>query len=162
MRIAAFLLMFMPLFSGGVLFPGPKQCISPDKRYAISWEEPSKELPEHQLILEEKSSKTKIYIYQFGRSVQVTWSPDSKHFAITDHLGSNLSEVVVVSAAEPTKRTSIPIPKSIKNEIADHGHVYLEFNRWLSKSRLRLTVKAHDSNSTQPYKGAFEYVLSEK
>jgi hypothetical protein len=162
MSIPIFGLLALMALSHGIQFPGSVPSVSPNGRFVLTWKEPSKGIPDHQLFLRDRKFNWDKSVYQFGRHIEVVWAPDSKHFALTDHAGSNLSEVLLVDPLNSGQKLSVPIPEEIEKKIADHHHVYIQFVRWLSGRKVRLSIEAYDSNSKSPYKGYFDYELQEK
>jgi hypothetical protein len=107
-------------FSGGryagsaihaVFFPfATSTAISPDGRFAIINLDSDKE-PYHTLFLADRRNHVKRKVLEYNRSVDVLWNPDSSSFALTDYMGSNVSECYLYS-------TDLARPKiKIQNEM---------------------------------------------
>ncbi len=134
--------------------PGVRPSTSPNHRYVISWAEPTGASSEHSLFIADRRTHTRRLFYSFNRHVAVLWSPDSTLIAITDSGGSDYAEVLVASPHSGSPQP-IRLPATIQAAVAPHGHVYVRAVRWLSPSRLLLTVDAYDSPTAPPFKKRF-------
>ena len=140
-------------------FPGPGRCSSPDGRYSIVCKEASA-TEAHRLVLKNRASGTSSLIHSFNRHVSVLWAPDSRHFAITDWVGSDGSNVVVMAGAAP----STPIvlnPARIRAggsiQLAEDHHLYVEASRWLSGQELLLRVHGYGEVHPNGFERFFVY-----
>lgn len=144
--IAAFLLA-IPAFGDGVQFQSrtTTKARSPDGNWWVVCKCLSKSEGElnHCLLLNSKVGTFELY--RFDRACDVLWSPDSSHLAITDWLGSNLSDVLVLLPHDKPKSRSLrdlfPSGAIPRAEIA--GHCYFEANRWLDAHRLLIRIFGH-------------------
>lgn len=110
-------------------FPQQSFSYSPDGRYSILWREPTGG-ESHSLTIWD--GKTKKEFFQFNRYVCVCWEPTGEHFALTDYLGSNVSEAYVYSSNGPMKTVEILdiIPSEVRKLYEDNHHSYVEVLSW--------------------------------
>jgi hypothetical protein len=135
-------------------FPfGPAVLHSPDGTWQITNEDPVGNEASHRLILRHEGGAGRT-LYSYGRHLRVAWSPDSRRIAITDYVGSNVAECVVVDAdtlhrtdvMADAARTSDRIARVLRN-----FHSYFECPGWVSPTVLR--VRASGYGDSDP-KGA--------
>src|SRR5215471_15202745 len=80
-------------------FPATTQvCLSPNRVWSLRWQEATESAP-HVLFAEQRQTRRSVKLLTFGRSVVAIWSPDVTHVAITDHAGSNYSNVFIAELA---------------------------------------------------------------
>lgn len=144
-------------------FPGVKvRCESPSGSASVEWREPNG-TQRHQLFLFSSSEAKPVLIHEFGRSVDVLWSPNGRALAITDHAESTDSIVWVVKVDAPDRPANVesalkaafgPLPELYRN-----GHRYFQATTWQSPSVLEFDIKAHDADPRREYIGHFVYRL---
>jgi len=118
-------------------FPAADKCVSSDCRTG--------ENETRKLWIKSKGSQERTLVRDFDRSLDISWSPDSRHFFVNDASGTDtlgyvydpvtlketaLAEVVV--AADPTAKKYLGA-----------GHSYLEANRWINSHELLVTLWGH-------------------
>ena len=125
-------------------FPGPKSDLpSPDGKWRIVNRDPDDSDHPHTLVLHETNGGGERTLYEYGRSVRVAWSPDSRRIAITDYVGSNVAECVVVDRVTFAKRDVMAEAQKSSARIAGvmrNFHSYFECPRWTSNRDLRIHV----------------------
>lgn len=137
-------MMVLSAFAGGVKFPSQSstQARSPDGKWWIAWNAPSADELEsgHRLLLRNKVAT--VEFRRFDRACDVLWSPDSGHVAVTDWLGSNLSDVLIYSPNHPLAARSLRdlFPSKAIAEVELRGHCYFEATKWLDGHHLRIRV----------------------
>lgn len=165
MKILASILtsmMVLSAFGRGVKFPSHPtvKAKSPDSNWWVVWEAPGGNAPEsgHQLLLRNKAAT--VELRRFDRSCDVLWSPDSAHIALTDWLGSNLSDVLIYSPEHPKTATSLSsvFPSNAIPEVELRGHCYFEATKWLDEHRLSVRVFGH-TDEVQAHSFQHKYVF---
>ena len=76
------------------------RCVAPTGTASIQWHEQSG-TQLHQLFVRNGSGAKPVLIDEFGRSVDVLWSPNGGALAITEHVKSTDSAVWVVKLNAP-------------------------------------------------------------
>jgi len=144
-------------------FPGVKaRCTAPMRDADIEWREQNGSRP-HQLFLRTGSSAKPVLIHEFGRSVDLLWSPDGRSLAITDHAESTNSNVWVVKLEAPNRPANVE--SAFKRvfghvpEIYANGHRYFQATAWRSPLVLEFDIKAYDAVPNREYSGHFLYQL---
>ena len=96
------------LAAEAVSFPGHDQAIAPQGRYAIVYRElyPTPG-PNHQILLKDLQTGSGTPLLSFDRHADVLWAPDGDCVAITDWVGSNVSELFLVFPARSAKRVDL-------------------------------------------------------
>jgi hypothetical protein len=110
-------------------FPGKTVSYSPKKRYSIVWSEPTDNETHHLLFYNGKEKKD---FFEFVRSACVIWEPSGEYFALTYHMGSNVSEAYIYSSKGPKKVFDILdfVPADTKKLFTNNFHSYLEVSAW--------------------------------
>ncbi len=133
--------------AGGVQFPSKvsAKAFSPHHKWWVvcSSREVSQFESPHVLVLMNKAASFELR--HFDRGCDVLWSPDGSHLAITDWLGSNLSDVFVYSPLHPTEGRSLrdTFPSGTIPESELRGHCYFEATKWIDAQHLRVRVFGH-------------------
>jgi len=140
--------------SGGatklVSFPSTRtEAVSPDRRFAVVNVDSDTE-PYHTLFLENRQSKTRRKLLEYGRHVEVLWNPNSTSFAVTDYAGSNVAECLVFSVSDggESRNVADALQGTITNpkeqaSLRDSSHIYWAAVRWKSPHSLLVTVWGH-------------------
>jgi len=145
--------------SSRVSFPSARsEAVSPDRRFAIVNTDADTE-PYHALSLEDRKTKSRRKILEYGRSVEVLWNPESTSFAVNDYAGSNLAECKVFSILPDRPpldvsdqiRSGITNPKELAS-LRKNDHVYYAAVRWLSPEVLRVKVWGHGDENPSGFK----------
>jgi hypothetical protein len=158
------LFFFLVMFSGflcsaaGCKFPSSVSCLSPDKKWVLkcksSMEKDGSYL--HVLTLNAQGTTKdakEVEVYRFDRSCDALWSTNGHYLALTDWLGSNVSEILIVAAKTPFQTK--PISEIVGNmgpflsKEEREGHIYYEAMEWLDEGKLRIKVFGH--TNVAPY-----------
>ena len=128
-----------------VSFPEHSRAVSPDGRYAIAGVDSDTE-PYHTVFLEDRQLMTRRKLFNYDRSIDLLWNPNSKSFALADRAGSDISRCSIVSVDKrvPTvdvweKLVKAVDPDEQKNLLANH-HVYIAATEWPDSDKLRVKV----------------------
>lgn len=150
--------------AAGPSFPSQNpQICDPSGRYAVVWKRGLDEDKPHHLFLKDLSSGRVAEILAFYRQADVLWSPDGQHVAVTDWVGSNVSEVIVF---QPGNKQSINLADEFYHslgkqpEIEDSDHVYFEAVSWLGPRKLLFKVFGHGAPEIREFEHFFEYDVS--
>ena len=146
----------------GISFPNKTSCVSPDLKWQIvRRSEPQKDSSSiHRLFLSRFGSQKESYLYGFDRSCEVLWTDNGERLAITDWLGSSLSDVYLVET-DPIVVTRLEIPdisKIVLPEDLDASHVYWEAFKWEAPNQLLVRIFGH-TDVQGPRNHAFTYYL---
>ena len=135
----------------GVSFPPARRCNSPDFQWTIRC---VTEEGLHKLFLSRLAASKEDFIYATGRSCDVLWSDDSERIAVTDWVGSNGTEIVLVNVSDPGNGVSLQVKdlaKFVLNEELE-GHCYFEALKWENAQRLLIRVFGHtDENPSHGF-----------
>lgn len=155
-------LVFSPFlgFGAGTPFPETKSCISPDLNWFVRCQTEKQDDNGwlHRIFLSRFASQEETFVYASVRHCDVLWSEGSERFAITDWLGSSVSDIYVVevSTRNVWRFESADITKILLKEERE-GHIYWEALKWESSTRLFVRVFGH----TDEAKGhGFTYFFS--
>lgn len=136
-------------------FPGkPPILKSPDGAYAIVNKDIMNREPNHELYFEQAqkacAKKTKKKFYEYIRSVEVLWAPDSKRFVVNDLVGSNMAFPMLFSV--DNLKEPIDLSELLTNNVKDkkdkasltkNDHVYCRCVRWITAKRIEVCVTGH-------------------
>lgn len=117
--------------------------VSPDKSVTLSSIKAEIDGdPGYQLRLI-RMGQAPIVIDEYFRDVDVLWSADSKHVAVTDWIGSNVADCYVVDPLKPAKKISVSatLPK-LEEDIAN-SHFYVSCKNWLSLKTIAVEASGH-------------------
>jgi hypothetical protein len=138
------------------------RCEAPSGSAIIEWREQNG-TRRHQLFLRARSEVKPVLIHEFGRSVDVLWSPDGRALAITDHAESTDSAVWVVKIDAPGQPVNVESAFKVTfgavPEIYQNGHRYFHATTWRTPSVLEFSIKAHDVAPNREYNARFLYRL---
>jgi hypothetical protein len=140
-------------------FPGSKShLVSPDGHYVIHNVDREQE-PQHAIFLKDKTTGSSRKVYEYGRGASVVWSPDSRHFAINDHAGSDYTETSIFSVNELDQKIDAQdaifrFDKRMQNRVTlvGWGHDYFGVVRWLDAERVMVR---HWGHNDEPPLGSF-------
>jgi len=135
-------------WAASVTFPGPlNHTTDPTGRFEVRWSEPNGS-SSHQLLFASVGSPRATPFFAFERSAAVRWAPQGTRFALTNHKGSDNSEVLVfaVPPAQPTDILSV-LPPRARSLVESNHHSYVEAVAWNHKG---LTIHAHGYGDRSP------------
>ncbi len=155
------------LSAQNVSFPGTRsQSKSPDGRFVIKNFDSDTENPAHTLTLIDRRKGSEVKIYQYGRGVDVLWSPNSKAFIISDHEGSDASHPVLFTEPWSTSRTDLREklidflrPRNEAKSVLDNGHVYITAERWLASNKILCKVTGYGDADPKGFTRHYVYEL---
>jgi hypothetical protein len=136
-------------------------CHSPNHRWTLRWKEATESSP-HILLAEQRGSDRANKLLTFDRGIDASWSPDSNHVAITNHAGSNYSEVLVAELASGAiVNVEDEMRRTLKTQqrIYANGHRYFNAVRWQSHDSLVFEVRAYDAEPGRELHATFIYSL---
>jgi hypothetical protein len=113
------------------------------------------------LWIEEGGKRSRELIKEYERTLDVSWSPDSRFFFVNDNSGSTDARC---SVYEPISQEQASIPKLKVTDIAkllpvadptvgqflNAGHSYLKVKQWLNAHELLVTLTGHNDD---PHRG---------
>ena len=160
MKTLVLIVAFASVCNGaGVKFPTVRSSTSPDQHWGIhcvTTNEPEDAC--HRLLLSRVGTRNEEEIWRTGRSCDALWSADSQRLAITDWVGSNVSEIFLLEvAASKAVRLDVKDVEKILQKEELRGHCYYEALSWESRQRLAIRIFGHtDANPSH----GFAYYLS--
>ncbi len=121
--------------------------VAPNKNWTLTFECPDVNKARH-LWIQRKGSNDRRLVREFQRSLDISWSPDSRHFFVNDASASSETRPYVydpetlqaIDLAELVAKTS---PKADDYLGADHS--YLNAKRWINSHELLLKLDAYFS-----------------
>ncbi len=125
-------------------FPGNDFLNSPTGQYSIDWQEPTDGETHHLFFKTRSDPQSRKPLLDFGRSVCIYWDPTEQHFALTWHVGSNVSETYIYSTQDITQRIIVNdvLPPSVLGQIGGYFHIYVVATGW-SNDGLNISVKGY-------------------
>ena len=155
LALTAILLAGIPVQSSGAQFPSAASSKSPDRRWEVTRKSPE-DNSGHLLVLT-RIGRASVELRRFGRHCSTLWSEDSSHLAVTDWLGSNMSDVFIYSVTNAATGKSLAdlIPNSAIPREELGGHCYFEATKWIDPHHLRVRVFGH---TDQARGRSFEHV----
>ena len=148
------------VFAEGVPFPSGNTNISPNKLWEIRSEQDKKNKGDYSLILHNRKTGVERRIFRGDRWCEVLWAAGDDKLAITDCLGSNSSEILLLNTSQ--QETAKPLADDTarafltENELV--GHCYWEALKWESGSQFRIRAFGH-TDEHQGHEFAYEFIL---
>ena len=121
-------------------FPENQRTIdSPDKKYSI-YNKDSDQEPNHSLYIRRHAPEAQQKILDYGRHVDVMWSPESNAFFVNDYSGSS-EATCLVFFADGLRRLDVKdlLSKIHEEEILSSDHLYVTCKKW-TKERIEVSV----------------------
>ena len=136
-------------------FPGSRdQLVSPDGRFAVvnadSGDAKGRAPASRFLRLRDIRSGESGLIFRYGRTVEVSWAPDSRALFVTDDKEHNESQAYIVF---PDSRRVLNVGKKILDrypedmKLVKSDYAYVRAVRWLSSTELLATLTGRDFNA---------------
>jgi hypothetical protein len=143
LSLTALLLVAIPTLGAGAQFPSADSSTSPDGRWRVACKSP--EDNSGHLLLLKRIGGASVELRRFGRHCDTLWSPDSSHLAVTDWLGSNMSDVFIYSVTNSVTGKSVGdlFPRGAIPEAELRGHCYFEATKWIDPHHLWVRVFGH-------------------
>ena len=122
---------------------------SPDKKWTLIFECPNS-CSERKLWIEETSTHSRKRVKEYGRSLDISWAPDSRLFFVNDNSGSTDARCYVY---EPASLKETDIAKLVltgdpdSRQFLDAGHSYLRGKRWLNTHELVVVLAGHNDGA---------------
>jgi hypothetical protein len=150
-----------------VSFPGARsETKSPDGHIVIKNSDSDVEDPAHTLTLTDRRNGSVVKIYQYGRGVDILWSPASDAFVINDHEGSNVSHPVLFIEPWSKKYTDLREKlidylrsRNQARSVLENHHVYFTAQRWLSDNELLCRVTGYGDVDPKGFTRYYIYKL---
>jgi len=138
-RLTVFLVFSVPFLcarTSGELTGSSSDIVSPDGRYALHNIDDYKHF-QHSVFLKDRRTGSSQKVYEYGRSAGALWSPDSRHFAINDHAGSDYTETKILSVDKSDP--DIDVQKEVRDKYDDvpgghHEYFYVAY--WIDSRRV--------------------------
>jgi len=135
-------------------FPGSRgQLLSPDGRFAVVNQDPGDTsggaTAARYLRLRDLRSGESGLIFRYGRTVEVSWAPDSRALFITDNKEYNESQAYIIFA---DSRRVLNVGKKILDRYPDDmklvksDYAFIRALHWLSSTELLAILTGHDPN----------------
>lgn len=173
---AALVLSFVsPVFaSSNASFPGgPASLKSPDGSLAIVSKEMDRNGEPSRFLYLEKRQKARGQkktaskkVYEYGRCVEVIWSPDSKHFVVNDLAGSDIAMPMLFSVEKPHAPVDLSelLTKAIKEKrdkqsLTKNDHLYFRCIKWANPKTMEIAVAGHGSSDQSGFTLVYEHDL---
>jgi hypothetical protein len=128
-----FLVWSIVSFGQAAKFPGPNSKLtSPDGRWVLQNVNPDSKQPRTIFLKDKTTGKTR-KICEYGRSVGLLWSPNSRRFALNDRAGSDYTETSILSVDETVRKIDVQdaILRDAKAQMPSCDHCYFGVSRWL-------------------------------
>jgi hypothetical protein len=88
----------------------------------------------HEFCLNDLRAGAVLSSYPFGRWAEALWSPDGRALAITDHAGSDFTQLLLIIPGPPQQTVNIKDETArslgLLPSVTDNHHVYFEAVRW--------------------------------
>ena len=156
----ALLLAAITALGAGSQFPSAAINKSPDSQWRVACRSPD-DNSGHWLLLE-RTGGAAVQLRHFGRACDTLWSPDSSHLAVTDWLGSNMSDVFIYAVTNPATGKSVAelFPKGAIPHAELKGHCYFEAAKWIGPHHLQVRVFGHtDEAHAHSFEHAYVFDL---
>lgn len=115
---------------GDVTFPNNVEgSQSPDKHFLIFSEDHEGQEPAHSLRLKDESSGQSRKILDYGRHVDVAWSPSSLAFYVNDYSGSDATNCLIVI---PTTSEEVDLSALIKAQNGEKSALWLSHHKYIT------------------------------
>jgi hypothetical protein len=140
-------------------FPrGFNQASSPDGKWVVRNRDQDKE-PNHILTLGNIGTGSRSLIEAYGRSVDVSWSDDSRFLFVNDYVGSDLTECFTldVKTMKKTKLNEI-LKKTINPYLgAIETHLYVTCADWHGKDEVFVAVDGYGDGAPNGFHRSFSF-----
>ena len=152
---------------GRATFPGREaECAGPGDQYVVVNVDPEAERdPEapHQLWLQDRLHAQKFKLLEYGRSVEVLWSPHGKALAVTDHAGSDRSNTYIFLLGTEIRRIDVGAEfqhnAGATAAVLDNHHAYLEATQWVDDMRILVHLHGYGDESPEGFEFTLEYAV---
>jgi hypothetical protein len=167
MKPSAFITVFLAgvcAVGAGYQFPSDGVSKSPNAKWKVVCKSPANDNPDsgHRLFLVSTDGSGR-ELRHFDRHCDVLWSADSLHVAVTDWLGSNLSDIFIYTVTNSQAGISLGdlSPKDALPQAETRGHCYYEAMKWLDDHHLQIRVFGHtDEARSHDFEYSYIFDLS--
>ncbi len=122
----------------------------------------AEEAPFQYALMLERPGKKPLLLDRFERNIDVFWSADSRHLAVTDYEGSNIAESFIVDVGYNLAFRRRYVAPHLPPAQAD-GHVYYRWLGWLDTTHTAMYVSGHtDTNPSHGFDYEFTYNIITK
>jgi len=133
LKLLLFLALIIPAQARENCFPEKKQSLlSPIHNYAVIWKTQKNFNEPHRLLYQKHRGSKPTEILQFYRYACVYWSPQEDYFALTDYIGSNITETYIYKTADVSHLFNVQdiLPKDVLAYFEGVLHGYVEARDW--------------------------------
>jgi hypothetical protein len=123
--------------------------VSPDRKVTISSVKVGSENDLGYQLNLTQAGHAPVIIDRYDRDVDVLWSPDSKHVAVTDWIGSNIADCYIITVDKPATSQSVTDTLPEIREDVTNSHFYVSCNHW--ENSRTIAVKADGHTDYPPY-----------
>jgi hypothetical protein len=146
---AILLAVAMPFLASAaaITFPGATASRSPDGKWEI-YSEPPLGGEGHKLQLRAKADGSIRTVLIFPRHVDSQWAPNSLRIAVTDYVGSDMSDCKIVDL-KTAQITSVAkaLPTELRTVLDGNHHSYVKCGRWRGTDLLEVEIESYgDAN----------------
>lgn len=119
---------------------------SPNGKWILIFECPN-DCRDRKLWIEENASHTRKLVKEYGRSLSISWAPDSRFFFVNDASGSTETLSYLY---DPTTLKETDLAKVILTaepdaaQFLNAGHSYLNAKRWVNSHELLVVLEGHN------------------
>jgi hypothetical protein len=134
-------------------FPGGAPLASPSGRFVVENEDRNPDAAvrhAHALHLVERRTRERHLLLEYGREVAAAWAPDRDALAITNHVGSTQSTLLVVLVEPGGTLRQVDVGEalyaafpSLRGELVSYLHVHLELVRWRRGGVVECRLRAY-------------------
>jgi hypothetical protein len=148
-------------FAEGATFgPAVRTNTSPKKLWEIRSEEDKEHEGAYSLILRNRKTGAERQIFRGGGWCEVLWSADDSQIAVTDWLGSDSSEILLVAVDQkgPAKSLADGAARAYLTKGEAVGHCYWEALKWEADGSLRIRAFGH-TDERPLHEFVYEFIL---
>jgi hypothetical protein len=150
-----------------ISFPGSKSTTkSPDGRYTVQNLDDAHAEPAHALMLIDSKSGKQHKIYEYGRHVDVLWSPASDALVVNDYGGSDFSRAMLFTL--PSGESRVNLWKELIHFLQSrgdarsalgNGHVYFTVEKWLNDHEFRCKLTGYGPANRKGFTEHYVYEI---
>jgi hypothetical protein len=116
----------------------------------------------HSLFITNLKNNATQRIYNYGRWVDVLWSPRDRYLSVNDYGGSDFTDCIVFSLGDDgyhkisikEKLQQYPLaPKAVFG----NGHSYITCQKWLGKGKILIRAYGYGTISPQGFELMYDY-----
>ncbi len=117
----------------------------------------------HEFRLKDLRAGAVIWSYPFGRWAEALWSPNGSGLAITDHAGSDFTQLLLIIPRSPQQIVNMKAETTrslgLLPSVTDNHHVYVEAVGWKDPQTLAFRIWGYGDHDPQGFDESFEYRL---